>query len=132
MMIWQDRNMSECFKVFYVKLYVHSLVDKLKWIKNVLHNLIVHQVGHLPSDFYWRFLELTFTENWKGHVVKHNYVNWRIVIPICTSAQLFLLHKVICRLHVSTHKWSSSGLFFTWDLTCKEWAWRWLFINRNL
>ena len=31
MMIWQNRNMSECFKVFYVKLYVHSLVDKLKW-----------------------------------------------------------------------------------------------------
>jgi len=35
MMIWQDRNMLECFKVFekvfYVKLYVHSLVDKLKW-----------------------------------------------------------------------------------------------------
>ena len=31
MMTWQDRNMSECFKVFYVKLYVHSLVDKLKW-----------------------------------------------------------------------------------------------------
>jgi len=31
MMIWQDRNMSECFKVFYVKLYEHSLVDKLKW-----------------------------------------------------------------------------------------------------
>jgi len=31
MMIWQDRNMSECFKVFYVKLYVYSLVDKLKW-----------------------------------------------------------------------------------------------------
>jgi len=31
MMIWQDRNMSKCFKVFYVKLYVHSLVDKLKW-----------------------------------------------------------------------------------------------------
>ena len=35
MMIWQDRNMSECFKVFlkvfYMKLYVHSLVDKLKW-----------------------------------------------------------------------------------------------------
>ena len=31
MMIWQDRNMSECFKVFYVKLYLHSLVDKLKW-----------------------------------------------------------------------------------------------------
>jgi len=30
-MIWQDRNMSEGFKVFYVKLYVHSLVDKLKW-----------------------------------------------------------------------------------------------------
>jgi len=30
-MIWQDRNMSECFKVFYVKLYVRSLVDKLKW-----------------------------------------------------------------------------------------------------
>jgi len=30
MMVWQDRNMSECFKVFYVKLYVHSLVDKLK------------------------------------------------------------------------------------------------------
>jgi len=25
----------------------------------------------------------------------------RIVILICTSAQLFLLHKVICRLHVS-------------------------------
>jgi len=23
--------MSECFKVFYVKLYVHSLVDELKW-----------------------------------------------------------------------------------------------------
>ena len=31
MMIWQDRNMLECFKVFYVKLYVHSLVDILKW-----------------------------------------------------------------------------------------------------
>jgi len=31
MVIGQDRNMSECFKVFYVKLYVHSLVDKLKW-----------------------------------------------------------------------------------------------------
>jgi len=31
MMIWQDRNMSECFKVFYVKLYAHSLVDELKW-----------------------------------------------------------------------------------------------------
>jgi len=31
MMIWQDRNMSECFKVFYAKLHVHSLVDKLKW-----------------------------------------------------------------------------------------------------
>ena len=28
----------------------------------------------------------------------------RIVILICTSAQLFLLHKVICRLHVSTNK----------------------------
>ena len=36
MMIWQDRNMSECFKVFYVKLYVHSLVDKLKWINFIL------------------------------------------------------------------------------------------------
>ena len=23
--------MSECFKVFYVELYVHSLVDKSKW-----------------------------------------------------------------------------------------------------
>ena len=31
MMICQDRNMSECFKVFYMKLYVHSLVHKLKW-----------------------------------------------------------------------------------------------------
>jgi len=31
MMIWHDRNMSESFKVFYMKLYVHSLVDKLKW-----------------------------------------------------------------------------------------------------
>jgi len=31
MMIWQDRNMLGCFKVFYVKLCVHSLVDKLKW-----------------------------------------------------------------------------------------------------
>ena len=34
-MIWQDRNMSECFivflKVFYEKLYMHSLVDKFKW-----------------------------------------------------------------------------------------------------
>jgi len=28
----------------------------------------------------------------------------RIVILICTSAQLFLFHKVICRLHVSTNK----------------------------
>ena len=27
-----------------------------------------------------------------------------IVILICTSAQLFLLHKVICKLHVSTNK----------------------------
>jgi len=27
-----------------------------------------------------------------------------IVIQICTSAQLFLLHKVICRLHVSTNR----------------------------
>ena len=32
MMIWQYRNMSECFEVFYVKLYVHSLVDELKWL----------------------------------------------------------------------------------------------------
>jgi len=24
--------MSECFKVFYVKLYVHSLVNELKWL----------------------------------------------------------------------------------------------------
>jgi len=35
MMIWQDRNISEFFKmflkVFYMKLYVHSLVDKLKY-----------------------------------------------------------------------------------------------------
>jgi len=31
MVIWQDPNMSETFKVFYVKLYVQSLVDKLKW-----------------------------------------------------------------------------------------------------
>jgi len=29
-LVCKDRNMSECFKVFYVKLYVHSLVDKLK------------------------------------------------------------------------------------------------------
>jgi len=43
MMILQDRNMSECFqvfssvlKVFYVKLYVHSLVDKLKENKQFL------------------------------------------------------------------------------------------------
>ena len=28
----------------------------------------------------------------------------RVVILILTSAQLFLLHKVICRLHVSTNK----------------------------
>jgi len=28
----------------------------------------------------------------------------RIVILICTLAQLYLLHKVICRLHVSTNK----------------------------
>jgi len=33
-----------------------------------------------------------------------------IIILIFTSAQLFLLHNVICRLHVSTNKWSSSGL----------------------
>jgi len=37
MMIWQDRNKSKCFKsvlkVFSVKLYVHSLVDKLKWLR---------------------------------------------------------------------------------------------------
>jgi len=31
MMIWQDRNMSECFKSVLYELYVHSLVDKLKW-----------------------------------------------------------------------------------------------------
>jgi len=35
MRIWQDRNTSECFKVFYVKFYVHSLVDKLKWLQMV-------------------------------------------------------------------------------------------------
>jgi len=33
---WSDkietcRSVLKCFKVFYVKLYVHSLVDKLKW-----------------------------------------------------------------------------------------------------
>ena len=33
---WSDkietcRNVLKCFKVFYVKLFVHSLVDKLKW-----------------------------------------------------------------------------------------------------
>ena len=34
MMIWQDGNMSECFKVFksvLCKIIVHSLVDELKW-----------------------------------------------------------------------------------------------------
>jgi len=47
----------------------------------------------------------------------------RIVILICTSAQLFLLHKVICRLHVSTNKYSSSGLFFTGchRMLCTHW-----------
>ena len=37
MMIWQARNMSECFKVFYVKLYVHLLVDTLKWVNYSVH-----------------------------------------------------------------------------------------------
>ena len=34
---WSDkietcRSVLKCFEVFYVKLYVHSLVDKLKWL----------------------------------------------------------------------------------------------------
>jgi len=40
----------------------------------------------------------------------------RIVILICTSAQLFLLHKVICRLHVSTTEQSSTGIFCNTNL----------------
>jgi len=36
MMIWQDWNMLECFKVFYVKLYVHLLVNELKWLYTYL------------------------------------------------------------------------------------------------
>ena len=41
MMIWQDRNMSECFKVFYLKLYVHSLVNELKWFCKEIHGATV-------------------------------------------------------------------------------------------
>ena len=45
-------------------------------------------------------------------LIKTSRRTWiRIVILICMSAQLFLLHKVICRLHVSTNKQSSSELY---------------------
>jgi len=49
MMIWQDRNMSECFKVFYMKLYVHSLVEKFKWnsIKLILGSYTINY-RHIP------------------------------------------------------------------------------------
>jgi len=57
MMNWQDRNMSEYFKVFlkvfYVILYVHSLVDKLKWFYE-MHGAtarFVDQEYFLPRQF---------------------------------------------------------------------------------
>jgi len=46
MMIWQDRNMSECLKVFYVKLYVHLLVDKLKWFKSFSCKIAHFELWH--------------------------------------------------------------------------------------
>jgi len=52
MMIWQDRKMSECFKVFssvlnvfYVKLYVHSLIDELKKF-SLLSKVVFHDVSN--------------------------------------------------------------------------------------
>jgi len=32
------------------------------------------------------------------------FADLHMIILICTSTQLFLIHKVICRLHVSTNK----------------------------
>ena len=69
MMIWQDRNMSECFKVFYVKLYVHSLVDKLKWfyINARCYNKIYLEVNFSfradmvqgrQKEFLWPFIQI--------------------------------------------------------------------------
>jgi len=69
MMIWQDRNMSECFnvfsrvlKVFYVKLYVHSLVDKLndtacslplqrtaRWRSPTVYSITPNNIGQTSS-----------------------------------------------------------------------------------
>ena len=42
---WSDtietcRSVLKCLKVFYVKLYVHSLVDKLKWYRDILEYII--------------------------------------------------------------------------------------------
>jgi len=36
MMIWQDQNMSECF----MWNYVHSLVDKLKWLVSLYSTIL--------------------------------------------------------------------------------------------
>ena len=61
---WSDKvetcqSVLRCFKVFYVKLYVHSLVDKLKW----------PCVTYLKASFIWEIsdsesVEVEYSRLW--------------------------------------------------------------------
>ena len=83
-MIWQDRNISECFKVFYVKLYVHSLVDSINYSIN-------HSVVDILRKTNWKVLRaksfrkcLVRREKTVG-TIRAAYVESNIEVRSCNS-----------------------------------------------
>ena len=56
MMIWQDKKCRSVLKVFYVKLYVHSLVESLKWPYTLIGQFIP-QSARIKEDILMGNLE---------------------------------------------------------------------------
>jgi len=91
--IWQDRNMSECFKVFYVKLYVHSLVDELKeamFMKNLLireENLAWIWRRDVSSKFWCASAKIP------GGMLQYNFWDLLSLPPEGTPARVMNVNK---------------------------------------
>ena len=84
---WNDkietcRSVLKCFKVFYVKLYVHSLVHKLKWF---------YETSRCYIKIYRLFL-LNFYGAEKKHMNTMHYKKWLEVKHAALQTKTIMKH----------------------------------------
>jgi len=100
-----------------------SIIPPKLWLQlTKLHRVASQKTVTLKR--FSRLLQILLVNNFLRIGMKTSRSAWiRIVIPICMSAQLFLLNKVIYTLHVSTNKVIFRPILYTLNHTmlCTHW-----------